>query len=42
MEMKKAKIGPGFDRGGCTLVNAERRKMLVENEGIARVVDGSY
>ena len=42
MEVKKERIGPGMDRGGCTLVNSERRATLLQNEGIARVVDDDY
>jgi hypothetical protein len=38
MEVKKERVGPGMDRGGCTLVNNERRTTLLQNEGIARVV----
>ena len=38
MEVKKERVGPGMDRGGCTLVNPERRATLLQNEGIARVV----
>jgi hypothetical protein len=38
MEVKKERVGPGMDRGGCTLVNNERRATLLQNEGIARVV----
>ena len=38
MEVKKERIGPGMDRGGCTLVNPERRATLLQNEGIAKVV----
>jgi hypothetical protein len=38
MEVKKERVGPGMDRGGCTLVNKERRATLLQNEGIARVV----
>jgi hypothetical protein len=39
---KKAKIGPGIDRGGCILVTEARRETLVQNPGIQRVVDGDY
>ena len=38
----KERVGPGIDRGGCTLVNAERRATLLQSEGLARVVDGDY
>lgn len=38
----KEGIGPGLDRGGCTLVNAERRATLLDHEGMARVVEGDY
>jgi hypothetical protein len=42
MEARKAQIGPGIDRGGCTLVNDARRATLVQNANIARVVDADY
>jgi len=42
MEVKKERVGPGIDRGGCTLVNAERRATLLQKEGIARVVEDDY
>ena len=42
MSAKKAKIGPGLDRGGCILVNEEMRATLIQNPGIQRVVDGNY
>ena len=42
MEAKKAKIGPGIDRGGCTLVNDARRSTFVQNPGVRRVVDADY
>ncbi|KIX04356.1 uncharacterized protein Z518_05224 [Rhinocladiella mackenziei CBS 650.93] len=38
----KAKVGPGIDRGGCILVNEARRATLLQNPGIARVVDANY
>ncbi|OQV09759.1 hypothetical protein CLAIMM_13847 isoform 3 [Cladophialophora immunda] len=42
MAARKAKIGPGIDRGGCILVNEARRATLIQNPGIQRVVDGDY
>jgi len=42
MAVRKEKIGVGIDRGGCTLVNEERRKTFVQNPGISRVVDYNY
>ena len=42
MKVRKAKIGPGIDRGGCTLVNEARRATFLQNPGIRRVVDADY
>lgn len=42
LQRHKERVGPGLDRGGCTLVNAERRATLMDNEGMARVVDADY
>jgi hypothetical protein len=42
MAARKEKIGVGIDRGGCTLVNDERRKTFVQNPGISRIVDEDY
>lgn len=42
MSAKKAKIGAGLDRGGCILVNEERRQTLVQNPAIQRIVDAEY
>ncbi|EXJ55392.1 hypothetical protein A1O7_08319 [Cladophialophora yegresii CBS 114405] len=42
MSARKAKIGPGIDRGGCILVTEERRATLIQNPGIQRVVEGDY
>lgn len=42
LQRHKEKVGPGLDRGGCTLVNDERRATLIDNEGTARVVDADY
>jgi len=39
MEARKVKLGPGIDRGGCTLVNEARRSTLIQNQGLARVID---
>ena len=42
MEKRKRDIGPGIDRGGCTLVNEARRSTFVQSPGIRRVVDADY
>ena len=42
MEKRKRDIGPGIDRGGCTLVNEARRSTFVQSPGVRRVVDGDY
>ena len=42
MEARKKAIGPGIERGGCTLVNEERRSTFVQNPGVRRVVDERY
>jgi len=42
MERRKAMIGPGIDRGGCTLANEARRSTFVQNPGVRRVVDADY
>lgn len=42
LQKHKERVGPGLDRGGCTLVNGERRGSLLEGEGMARVVEGDY
>jgi hypothetical protein len=42
MAARKEKVGVGIDRGGCTLVNDERRKTFVQNPKISRVVDYDY
>lgn len=42
MTARKAKIGPGIERGGCILVTEARRKTLIQNQGLARVVDADY
>lgn len=39
MTARKAKIGPGIDQGGCILVTEARRKTLIQNQGLARVID---
>lgn len=38
MAERKKKIGPGIDRGGCTLINEEMRRLFIQNPGIRRVV----
>jgi len=38
MEKRKEKIGPGIDRGGCTLITEEMRETFVQNPGIRRVI----
>jgi hypothetical protein len=42
MEQRKKLTGVGLDRGGCTLVNEERRKTFVMNPKVRRVVDAEY
>lgn len=42
VEKRKRDIGPGIDRGGCTLVNEARRSTFVQSPGIRRVVDADY
>ncbi|RMD43784.1 hypothetical protein DV735_g1380, partial [Chaetothyriales sp. CBS 134920] len=42
MQARKARIGPGLERGGCTLVNDARRDTFVQNPGVRRVVDAGY
>ena len=42
MKIRKEKIGVGIDRGGCTLINDDRRKTFVQNPGISGIVDYDY
>jgi len=42
MSKRKVTIGAGIDKGGCILVNEERRATLIQNPGIQRVVEGDY
>jgi hypothetical protein len=42
MQRHKETIGPGLDRGGCTLVNPDRGATLVHDAGLMRVVDANY
>jgi hypothetical protein len=42
LQRHKERVGPGLDRGGCTLVNEERRATLMDHEGMMRVVDADY
>ena len=42
MVARKQQIGPGLERGGCTLVNEARRATLIQNQGLQRVVDENY
>lgn len=42
MEKRKMMVGPGIERGGCTLVNEKRREGWVGNAGVRRVVPGDY
>ncbi|KAK5078581.1 hypothetical protein LTR64_003005 [Lithohypha guttulata] len=37
-EKRKEKMGPGLDRGGCTLVTQEMRETFVQNPGVRQVV----
>ncbi|KIW44037.1 uncharacterized protein PV06_05079 [Exophiala oligosperma] len=39
MSARKASIGPGLERAGAILVTEERRKTLIQNQGLAQVVD---
>lgn len=39
---RKAKMGPGLDKGGCTLVTQEMRETFVQNPGVRRVVPLDY
>ena len=39
MEKRKRDIGPGIDKGGCTLVTQEMRETFVQNPGIRRLID---
>lgn len=38
MELRKRAIGPGIDRGGCTLVTQAMRESFVDNPGVRRVI----
>lgn len=38
MELRKRDIGPGVDRGGCTLVTQAMRETFVDNPGVRRVI----
>ncbi|KIW11845.1 hypothetical protein PV08_09118 [Exophiala spinifera] len=42
MSARKTSIGPGLERAGAILVTEERRKTLIQNQGLARVVDFDY
>jgi len=42
MQRHKENVGPGLDRGGCTLVNAARAATLVHDADLMRVVDADY
>ncbi|KAF7505583.1 hypothetical protein GJ744_000663 [Endocarpon pusillum] len=42
LQRHKERVGPGLDRGGCTLVNEERRKTLMDTEGMMREVPADY
>jgi len=39
LEEKKRIIGPGLDRGGCTLANAERRKGFYDDEKFMDIIE---
>lgn len=39
LEMKKKLIGPGLDRGGCTLATEKRRMGLLDDEDFEDIVD---
>jgi len=38
MAKRKEMIGPGIDKGGCTLINEEMRAIFVQNPKIRRIV----
>lgn len=38
MQKRKEMIGPGVDRGGCTLITPEMRETFVQNPGVRRIV----
>lgn len=38
MTKRKENIGPGIDRGGCTLINEEMRQIFVQNPGVRRII----
>lgn len=42
MERHKRDVGVGLDRGGCTLVNEERRKTFLQAPAIRREVVADY
>lgn len=42
MEQHKKTVGPGLDRGGCTLVTPERAATLVQDAGVMRLVHADY
>lgn len=42
MEVKKERVGPGMDRGGCTLVNPERRATLLQGSSHGGKASGAY
>lgn len=42
MSARKASIGPGLERAGAILVTEERRNTLIQNQGLAKVVDLDY
>lgn len=39
---RKAKMGAGLDKGGCTLVTQEMRENFVQNPGVRRIVPLDY
>lgn len=38
MQKRREKIGPGIDRGGCTLITEDMRDTFVQNPAIRRVI----
>ncbi|KAK5319174.1 hypothetical protein LTR93_007869 [Exophiala xenobiotica] len=42
MTARKAEIGPGLERAGAILVNEERRKTLIQNEDLDKVLDPDF
>ena len=39
LKKRKETIGPGIDRGGCTLITEDMRDIFVQNPGVRRFID---